>query len=745
MKKIFSKKYWIASVSVLLVAGGIAWACAGADWEDIRPTNFRADGLVDNIYRPFFYSYYFYNDIGYDEQHNSRFNEVNVRDWSTYFDNKVANEELDYLLNQASAGLADSTLAFTSGKIKTLPAPVRSFRLLSLKNDKAAEFLKYISIAKSCEAFAVVHREWWQEKTPAKEFAGAARLNAELLSRFNKTQDLFLKQRYWFQLVRSYFFNNPPAQAIELFEKNKAAFAQNTIYYRTLAYAAGGYYAQKNYSKANYYYSLVYDGCNALKTVAHYSFHPQEEQDWRSTLALCRNKDEQVTLWQMLGVQYNDEKRSIEEIYKLNPSSEKLELLLLRAVNKEEAGTAENYNSKEQPALMSKPVDPELLSLVTRIAKSGNTSKPYLWQISAGYLHTLNSDFENAKQLYALAQRSVSKNEKAKMQFRLFTLMNKIALAKRVDKKFENEILDDLYWLSNQDPHNNEFRFDNAMNWMRAVMAYKYQRQQELVKSECFKSSAAFYLLKANVEAMKTFIQKPGKTAYEQLCNKFYDKSLSDLWEFQAIQYTHAGKLAEAVAAFEKDTVNIGKELLGNPFNGRINDCHDCDHQAKVKTQYTRLAFVKKMKEMQDKMVKGEDVYNNAMLLGNAFYNITHYGNARRFYESRVIGYSGSHPYSYIDTAFNTITSMRQAAKYYGLALQAATTNEQKAKCHYMLAKCERNEWYNAEVYSGRENTESDTIDFKAWEGFKALKNYTDTKYYQEVIKECGYFREYVR
>ncbi len=36
-------------------------------------------------------------------------------------------------------------------------------------------------------------------------------------------------------------------------------------------------------------------------------------------------------------------------------------------------------------------------------------------------------------------------------------------------------------------------------------------------------------------------------------------------------------------------------------------------------------------------------------------------------------------------------------------------------------------------------------VDYKAWEGFVKLKNeYAHTKYYKEVISECGYFRSYL-
>ena len=114
------------------------------------------------------------------------------------------------------------------------------------------------------------------------------------------------------------------------------------------------------------------------------------------------------------------------------------------------------------------------------------------------------------------------------------------------------------------------------------------------------------------------------------------------------------------------------------------------------------------------------------------------------FYEGSVLGASHHSPFM-IDSVFmDFLIDMKQASKYYSLALQSATTSEQKAKCHYLLAKCERNEWYNTALYSGKQYETDLPYDFKAWENFKALREYFNTKYYQEVIKECGYFRTYI-
>jgi hypothetical protein len=141
------------------------------------------------------------------------------------------------------------------------------------------------------------------------------------------------------------------------------------------------------------------------------------------------------------------------------------------------------------------------------------------------------------------------------------------------------------------------------------------------------------------------------------------------------------------------------------------------------------------MKEMQDKIKANEEVYNNALLLANAFYNITHYGNARAFYECAVIGSAHYSPTA-IDSVFQKpLTSMALAGKYYTVALNAAKTDEQRARCQFMLAKCERNEWYN-----------NSRVDFKEWAGFKALKQqYGNTQFYKEALRECGYLQTYVK
>jgi len=95
------------------------------------------------------------------------------------------------------------------------------------------------------------------------------------------------------------------------------------------------------------------------------------------------------------------------------------------------------------------------------------------------------------------------------------------------------------------------------------------------------------------------------------------------------------------------------------------------------------------------------------------------------------------------------ITNSSLAKTYYEKAFAAAKNNEQKAKMQYMIAKCERNDYYNKKYYSLNLSIweiEDDKTNFIAWQAFKNIKaNYSKTKYYKEIINECGDFKTYVQ
>jgi hypothetical protein len=745
MTKTFFKKYRTAFVSAaVLLAGYVTWACAGGDWEDGSDSNYTPEVFIDSAYKPFLYSQLFaYYDIGYDTDHNQRFNDENIKAWTSYLGNVLHRDELDFLLHQSSVGYIDSILLTWNGKIKGNLLREMPQIADKGKNEKLMRFVTYLSAAKRCESFAVKYVDYWSSDEDAKTPAsGDARLLEDLKKQFKDSKDGFLRERYWFQLVRYYYYFNPAA-AIALFEEHRRSFPVNTIYYRTMAAAAGALYKQKNYARANYYYSLVFAGSDKLKTVAHWSFHPQDESDWKQTLALCTNTNEQATLWQMLGIFYKDEIRSMREIYKLDPKSPMLDLLLTRFVNKNE-----NEYSFFQDQTNSRARIKEALSWITEVADKNVISNPFLWNISTGYLYFLTGDYAASEKYYQKASVVLPRTTLASNQLRLLSVLTKVGALSTIRRSDEDRLLPDLQWLYhlNDSIAGNEFRYQEGQRWIRNTLAKKYRQQKDFTKAECFETGSSFYTSNANVEQLKTLFTKNNRTSFESFCMEMSEKKLSDCWAFEAIVSAYNDRIDEAILQMEKAPGNGAIMLAGNPFNNRIADCHDCDHMAPQKIKYTKLAFLKKLKEMKDNVKAGTDVYNNALLLGNAFYNMSHYGNARIFYESAVLGTGHYSPFA-IDSVFvPLLTSNTRAKEYYQLALDNAADDEQRAKCIYMITKCNRNEGYNRNYFSNRENEyKYDDNYLVNWSIYEPLQAYSRTKYYQEVLKECGYFNTYVQ
>jgi hypothetical protein len=388
--------------------------------------------------------------------------------------------------------------------------------------------------------------------------------------------------------------------------------------------------------------------------------------------------------------------------------------------------------------------------LVTKIAQSDKTVKPYLWNVAAGYLETLNGNFKQADILFNKAESKMPKTPLAIDQVRLLKFVNNLSKIDQLNPENEKTILADLNWLYTELPKNSidNFRYENASQWSKNYLASLYRAQKNSVMAELFNHESAFYDNEKQLLDMKAFLSKENKTEIEKIGASIYEIKLADINYFQAVKATFQNKIAEAIV-FMKQSEKLGKTVFyGNPFLGNIKDCHDCDHQAVQKKKYTMLDFLTIIKKMQDNTGKQVDAYNNNLLLGNAFYNISHFGNGRLFYEGNITGF-GSSPEYFRDPIRDMIINCSVAKEYYGKAFATSKNNEQKAKTQYMIAKCERNDYYNKKYYSLNLSTwdiQDDKSNFIAWQGFKNIKaSYSKTKYYQEIIHECGYFKTYAR
>jgi hypothetical protein len=725
---------------------GVIWACADDDESDYSV--FAPEFFVSKQYSPFFYaSYEWYYGIGYAESSNTQFNNINVEDWYQHFNKHFAKRTLQNLLVNASENGIDSALQYFNGKLAHLAG---SSPDSIIDKKQAIDFLNYLKLANYCENFSVYkgQTEW----DSIKQQHSPTRLEPSLLTAFKNEGDAFTKERLWFQTVRYYYFSeNSTAniKAVQFFDQHKNEFPKNLTYYRALGYVAGYYNSRKNYAQANYLYSLCYNYSYDMKIASYWSFHPQNESDWNATLQLAKSPEEKITLWQMMGVEY-DAGRAIRAIAAINPKSEKLDLLLSRLVNSNESLAWD----KKTPDSVKRSFLTDL-KMVESIAQKNNTAKPYYWDLAAGYLNFISKNYAASAKFYADAKKRFPANDKMVLaQSKILNIMLYVKRIKQIDARTETQLTEPLNWLADLNDKKvtiPDLRFDNARNTCAHLIAKSYARQGNYIKALFFGyDSLGVYADSSKTEEAIKLLNKTDKTPFEKAMIRYYQYNVNDLYYHQAIRLAFLGRTPQAIAYLKKRPLK-DFVLYANPFNGRLVDCHDCDAEAHQKQKFTPLSFLQTLDNMQQEIKTGKNIYRDAYLVANAYYNMTYYGNARLFYESDSVIFSNMY-YIDPDSLDRKYMSMRMAEKYYQLARTNALNDEEKARCTFMLSKCALNEIYN--------HTDKRTLDYgeyievpnptdkknrSYYSYFDELKTkYSKTDYFREALQECGYFKKYI-
>lgn len=758
MKHIFSKT-WLVTFSFVAAAIGIALACAEGGDIVLYTSNFTPEATVDNEFTPFFYAPYvtFYG-ISYDTQHTTRFNDDVVNDWYGFLKGKMEKENIDLLLlaNDTENDLDDLN-NYIEEKI-TSPAVNKWNSLADLNDQRVRAFIEFTYIARQIDELAVPVKDDynWNYTSARTSGRGVPRPLLDALAyRYEKASDPFLKNRYWFQNLKALFYANKSNEFEDFFERTKAQEPKNTLYYRGLGYLAAFKYEKANYKQSNILYAEIFDKAPALRTVATNSFYLESEEEWKGNLQMAATEDEKIALWTLLGY-FKDEERAISEIYKINPKSKYIDLLLTRLINKKETNSKSSLFKTDQ--VSGTLVDAQLFKIITRIASESKTSNPYLWHLAAGYINTWEGKYKPAKKHFDQAEKMLPNGKPlAADQLRLLRLVNDLNAIRAIKGNNVEQLISELNWLYNiKDNAPENLRYQCAVRQSKEYLATMYTDNNNILYAELLKPKDGFYTQPSNLDMMLDFLLKNNKSPYEKLLHDIYPKTIYDLYHYKAVVATFEDNLDDAIEYMQK-SAHLGETvLLGNPFNGFIKDCHDCEHARRQSVKYTSLSLLLKMKEMKQLAEQNNDAYNNNLLLANAYYNLTFYGNARLFSVSGLTkGKVPCMPEYIVCFAQNMLTNCDLAKKYYLKAAAVAEDDEQRAKVAYLISKCERNEYYNKHYTFGvcnesweydynREGIDAQSISYVR-DGFKELKEkYAHTEYYMDVINECEDFVDYV-
>ena len=700
---------------------------------------------IDSSFEPMFISEELFYNYSEFEYYSQRFNTNIIDEWSVYLEDRIPIKEIEYfLLDNNSTKEINELYANVQNSNKSGILNSR----FSVIDSKVKGFIQFLYFAKQIEAISLQQLDVWDIEHGMKRFYASPEIIAELENRYHIESDPFLKNRYWFQVAKAKYYSIDKSSIISFFDKTKETVKKNNLYYRALSYVAGAHYKQRNYTLSNYLYSIVYYNCKEMRSIAAYNFHPQEQSDFDSSLQLASNKNEKIALWTLYGY-YADELKAIREISKLDTKNEHIDFLLAHFINNEEKrlnSEAELKNAVEYKNVLKENVNPEAVLLIDSIARQENTSRPFLWYMGAGYFQILAGNYKLADIYLEKSSKLISNKPLAVNQIRLLQLVNNILRIDSITKQHEEKLVSELDWLYNKCPNDStkSFRYNHTVSWSKYYLSSLYKSQGNHVFSEILSPSTNYYINQNNIDKMIEYFTKKDMSSWDSIIIGQYAFTLSDLYDYVSIKntYIYPENLDKAIYYMELSQ-HSNDTLDCDPFLGRIKDICECTEGNVPNIRFTKLDLLRRMKDLQLLIAKGERTYEHYLALGNAFYNITYFGNSREFYFNAIINNYGI----YIDPLYKSwLLNSSIANTYFNNALQVANNNEQKALCVYMMSKCERNTFYTERYYEDgflRDSYNQDT-NYLAWNGFVKLKNeYSHTSFYKQVIKECGYFKSY--
>jgi hypothetical protein len=665
---------------------------------------------------------------------------MNIQEWDRYFDGAIPKAELSFLVYKMRASEVTALADSLEGKQDFQGSTGLQASLKRYPNrNRVRRALQYLVLAKQVEPIAMSNadRGWNSRPLAPPPDPTVVQTLIEIAEQQMRGSDSFLTQRYRFQVMRLMYYTGQFSEAQKYFERYKGSFTgENTPKYRFMDLAAGAYYKDKQFGKANYIFSLIFDKFQPLKFSAYRSFHPMEDSDWRETLSLAKTVHEKEVLWQLLGI-YADGLEAMEAIHAVNPRSDLLPLLLVREVNTAEArwtanesrllyyGSGGDIGGKAERDV----IGPGRVARIRKIADARKTSNRALWLLATGHLLALSGDSKIAEQYILDAMKSQPNDEDINAQGRMSLIFARVRAIKSIARSSEPWLATELTWLRD---YTNEasggrtnYRARTLNTWILNHLRNVYREGSDSMRALLLTDSpeSDSYRSVAGIDAILEFIQQ-AKTPFDMFLVRNYEYSVASLQELRAINFLYSGNFSAAVEAFRLAGGDVlSRNLRANPFMIHIKDCHDCDFNA-PHTNYTKMSFAERMLALsRDAQGQGEAAALASFELANGLYNMSSFGNARDVYDTRRSNLSPR-----IEKGGNLSPALQMdlTEGYYLRAARLSANPEFGAKATFMAAKAEQN----------RSNDRKH---------FQTLRDsYSGTQYYQEIIKECGYFKNWL-
>ncbi|MGG9971210.1 hypothetical protein ACQ33O_05380 [Ferruginibacter sp. SUN002] len=796
---------WKAFITVCVSAFFVSFpqniiGCGGGDDPYDYYTSFFHQNLPDAAgYKPFYYTGI---NFLFDETEPTDVSDVLADEWANYCGNGVKNDDAKRFVNKFSRDVIATLYNKIEKNTKNIiPDSV-------LKNSMSNYFIKtkdleglgYILYARQVEPFVVGSYDYWEpiERDSVK----MAKLIKNGTQLYNASKKTFFKLKYAYQIQRLALYSGRNEDAIKFYDDYVSVTKSESVLQQLcIALKAGGLFRTGRQKEAAYFYSKAFSG-STVKRISNYlgfKWSINSEDNRNDYLSFCKNDKEKADMLALFAMSssYDDELKTIQTIYTLNPASTALEVLVVREINKledkyftpniqlEKGGkTFYYYYTSDETKINvdKKGTEAILLSkFLHEAAQNPKVKNRGLFEAAAAHAAYITKEYANAKEYLSAAQK-LNCTEKVKDQLALTNLLVTISEKQTIDAAFEEQLLPSIEWLAKKAKAEKPIQIDyyELGQWkkfyrdlMCEILARKYHAQNDLGK-EALCIGAADRMTYGNdqvinygngidfvrgslnsteAEKLFTLFISSKQNAFEKYLLSHNSIKKETVVDHLGTAYLREYDYTNAIAWYKKCTDKESLKITTDPFIDLLYDQEEAlAHEAKFST--TKLAFAEEMLRLTklistDKKNAAKYYYK----IATGMYNMTYYGHAWKLVEYNR---SGSDGY-YIPKDANAFEK-----QYYGCfaaeenfkkALNASSDKNFKARCLFMMAKCSQKQEHQPqyEEYGYNDWDKMDTarkeyeISFKRNRYFpQFVKDYKGTAFYAEAFNSCSYLRDFV-
>lgn len=805
----YKKLLLLSSTTLAFFFGEIATniACGPEIDPYDNQTTYYLPHLEDNGFSAFqFIPYQFL----YSDEEPVKESLINAEAWVKHLGSAVKVSDVEQLMYKSNTETANLASNQQKSTWSNLPDSVRGNTFLKTLIDGKHEAERaYFIFTKKQEPITNIQHSYWDPDTRNfKEIIQFAELAEQQIAKYPKNSFLYI--RYAYQAARLYLFGHEYTNSMTTYEKYLQPVKGNdAILNWALSNYAGAVRKNGDGAKAAYLFSKLFTMSPERRILAYSNFHYITASD-AEIFQYAKNDADKFNINAIIG--FGNSGRALKylsECYQLDPANTINAVLLGREVNKIEAEMNESfylnrdsytyYSRNEDKGDAKKYLD-SVRTFALQLYRDKKYVQPQLGLITAAYLSWINKENTLAKEYLSEIKESELKPKLVdQLQItRLLTQLTDWQNSKQLD---EIKLTQTLTWLEEKakldgkndtnEPRWNYNAFehsnyslicrnilqnlvvkhylntqDTAMASLAAVKAdifYNYGFAQDSLEENMQWSTMHFWENSLTPKTLLKIRNLLTDNGQQQTLSKFLLKDikhfnrdyLTELLGTTYLRELDFQKAAKTLAGLPKDHKEMEiknwyseeqEDLKPNPFIVTIND-----YPKKYgKQSTTKLKYAERMARLENAIKTEKNNQKKAeyyFQMATGIYQTSTYGNAWSMvsYEWSSID---NHAASTLHWQRNYLQT-KSAKEWYNKARSLSTDRDFKAKCTFMLAKCEQKDF----VYTNESRWQYYDSPLKnpfyrfAMQNkyFKELgAQYKDTPFFTIASRECTYLRDFL-